>query len=107
VAQSQIALSMLRRCKRAPEHKAEVVAYLSGADVLVTWMSSDGTEDYFAPGEELGPEHVLTDGVFAWPSTLALYVDRYDIALPTAFEEHMRAHQWRPARARQSHAGVD
>jgi hypothetical protein len=95
------------RGKRAPDHKAEVVAYLRGADVLLTWMSADGAEDYFAPGEELGPEHVLTDGVFAWPSTLALYVDQYDVALPTAFEEHMAAHHWLSAPARQSMTAVD
>ena len=82
------------RGKRSAAHRAEVVAYLRcGTRYLV---SPGPVRDVFDPTRFAGTASVLTDGVFAWPDALAHYVERYDVELPAAFEEHMRACAWRP-----------
>jgi hypothetical protein len=82
------------RGRRALAHKAEVVAYLRGGELVIAWMGGD--EDYFSPGTFFGPEHISGDGVYAWPIALAAYVEFYDVELPAEFEEHMRQRAWRP-----------
>lgn len=86
------------RGRRAPAHKAEVVAYLRGGELVIGWMGGD--EDFFSPGTFFGPEHISGDGVYAWPIALAAYVEFYDVELPAAFEEHMRQRAWRPGNDR-------
>jgi hypothetical protein len=82
------------RGKRPPHHKAEVVAYLRAGEPTFMWMTTAGP-DYFSPDLTFGGDSIHTDGVYGWPSTLEAYVERYDVELPAAFEEHMRRNEWR------------
>lgn len=81
------------RGRRKPDQKAEVVAYLLKAPVLI--MSPGRDEDVLDPSKRAGSRSILTDGVYAWPKTLAYYVDTYDVELPEDFESHMRRRAWK------------
>ncbi|KAB2909167.1 MAG: hypothetical protein F9K40_03960 [Kofleriaceae bacterium] len=81
------------RGKRPPAHKAEVLAYLRGAKTIT--FSPGLNEDYFDRTQWVKGETMRTDGVYTWPDHLADYVERYDVALPAAFEQHMEARGWR------------
>jgi hypothetical protein len=39
---------------------------------------------------------VLTDGVWAWPSELAYYVEAFHLRLPPEFISHMGSNEWKP-----------
>jgi hypothetical protein len=78
--------------KRRPENKQEVVGYLRSGITLV--ISPGRDQDLFDPRKYAGSASVLTDGVYAWPHTLAYYVDTYDVELPAEFEAHMRRNRW-------------
>jgi hypothetical protein len=80
------------RGKRKAAMKEQVVAYLRSGVTLV--FSPGRDEDVLDPRKYAGSASVLTDGVYAWPKTLAYYVDTYDVELPAAFEAHMQRLQW-------------
>lgn len=46
-------------------------------------------------GPIIGPLGIQTDGVWVWPSDLAYYVDRYNIALPPEFLAHLERQAYR------------
>jgi hypothetical protein len=81
------------RGKRRPDNKQLVVEYLRSAVSLV--MSPGRDEDVLDPSKLAGSASVLTDGVYAWPKTLAYYVATYDVELPQEFETHMQRMQWK------------
>jgi hypothetical protein len=78
------------RGRRPPDHKAEVVAYLSAGRPMVVSPGGKGT-DVFDPSRRTTNRSILTDGRFAWSRELAYYVENYDVGLPSYFEEHMAA----------------
>ena len=80
------------RGKRSSEHTAEVVAYLRGGKVLV--MSPGLVEDTFDGKTLAGKRSMRTDGEYAWPDSLAYYVEQHQVALPAEFEQHMAARTW-------------
>lgn len=80
------------RGKRTSNHRHEVVAYLKAGRLLV--MSPGIVRDYFDRGSVAGTRSIRTDGTFAWPDSLAFYVERYAIELPADFEQHMAAQHW-------------
>jgi hypothetical protein len=81
------------RGKRSPDHQAQVVAYLKAGRVLV--MSPGLVRDAFDRSSVAGSRSIRTDGEFAWPDSLAFYVERYLVELPRDFEEHMAARLWK------------
>jgi hypothetical protein len=81
------------RGKRRVDGKQKVVEYLRSGTTLV--MSPGRDEDVLDPRKVAGSASVLTDGVYAWPKTLAYYVDSYDVELPPEFEAHMQRNQWK------------
>jgi hypothetical protein len=80
------------RGKRSDDHLAEVVAYLRAGKLLV--MSPGLVHDPLEPGRLAGKRSMRTDGVFAWPDSLAYFVERYRVELPAAFEHHMARSGW-------------
>jgi hypothetical protein len=80
------------RGKREPAHQAQVVAYLKAGRVLV--MSPGLVRDVFDRNTVAGSRSIRTDGEFAWPDSLAYYVERHSVELPKEFEEHMAARRW-------------
>lgn len=81
------------RGQRSAANKAQVLAYLRSG---VMFIGSPGLdEDVLDPSKTAGSATVLTDGVYAWPKTLAYYLDTYDVALPEDFELHMRRNGWK------------
>jgi len=81
------------RGKRRRAHKAEVLTYLRTAKPVT--MSPGINQDFFDPTKTVRGETTRTDGVYIWGDFLADYVDRYDVALPDEFEQHMESHGWR------------
>jgi hypothetical protein len=81
------------RGKRGPEHKQEVVAYLRAGIAFI--ISPGMEEDIFDPTRFAGSGTIATDGVYAWPRTLAHYVEKYDVELPADFEAHMQRNGWK------------
>src|SRR5262245_60840406 len=71
------------RGKRKLENKDGVVAYLQNGTTLVYSPGRD--EDVFDDSKTAGSASVATDGVYAWPRTLAYYVQYYDVELPDEF----------------------
>ena len=81
------------RGTRGPDRKAEVVAYLRAG---VPYIVSPGyDDDYFDPSRTAAVGTLVTDGEYAWPSSLAYYVEMYDVALAPEFEAHMQRNQWK------------
>ena len=70
--------------------REDIVRYLRSGAV---WRSFLGFSycrfDRSTPPSEMGNK-TLTDGVWAWPEGLWVYVKRYDVRLPSEFVEHMR-----------------
>ena len=80
------------RGKRKPENKQKVVAYLRAG---VAFIVSPGiAEDWFDRAKRAGIAHIRTDGVYVWSTTLAYYVEKYDVELPVDFEKHMARNKW-------------
>ncbi len=71
-----------------------VVRYLKAGKVFV--FSPGLMRDVFDRRSAAGTRSILTDGVYAWPDSLAYYVDRYAVALPADFEQHLASRQWEP-----------
>lgn len=74
--------------------EAKAVSYLQAGASL---MDAPGiVHDVLDPeGRIIGSLSILTDGVYAWPSDLAYYVQRYHALLPQEFVAHMTSRQWR------------
>jgi len=73
---------------------AAVAGYLRKAPVLA--VAPGVLRDVFDPdGSAVMTRSIKTDGVYEWPSPLAYYVQRYNIALPAAFVEHLVARTFR------------
>ena len=79
--------------QRALPNKSEVVAYLRAGAAFIVSPGYD--EDYFEPSRVAAVGTIRTDGEYAWPSSLAFYVEMYDVALAPEFEAHMQRNQWR------------
>lgn len=81
------------RGRRNAEHKGQVLAYLRSG---IMFIGSPGVdEDVLDPSKSAGSATVLTDGTYAWPKTLAYYLETYDVALPDDFETHMKRNGWK------------
>ena len=80
------------RGKRREDNKAALVAYLNAG---VTLVFAPGFEkDVLDHTSDAGSSSIATDGTYAWPRTLAYYVERYDVALPDKFEKHVADNKW-------------
>jgi hypothetical protein len=88
-------IATLRSIRRVEPHpdEANILNYLESGTTYAAVPGVD--QDVLAdPARIIGPMHIRTDGVWAWPATLAYYVRTYHIALPNEFVEHMRANGW-------------
>ncbi len=87
-------LAAARRAEAQP-HQADVVRYLRACPVLIA--SPGPVRDVLQDdGDFIGTPSVHTDGVWAWPGDLAAYVERYHLALPAPFLEHLIAQGFEP-----------
>jgi hypothetical protein len=88
-------VATVRAIRRAePQHdEANILKYLEAgaAAAAVPGVEEDVLAD---PPRIIGPMHIRTDGIWAWPETLAYYVRIHHIALPEEFVQHMRANGW-------------
>lgn len=80
------------RGRRAPDSIEKVVAYLKSGPILV--LSPGLVRDVFERSNVAGNRSLRTDGVYAWPDSLAYFVEKYAVQLPTELEAHMAARQW-------------
>ena len=73
------------------ESRQKIVEYLrSGKRFRGSWGYSKCRFDDGRPDCEMGSME-LTDGVYAWPEGLAVYVEHYYVILPQDFVAHMKA----------------
>ncbi len=71
----------------------QIVAYLHSGVLYAA--TTHIARDVLSDGKErIGAPHLLTDGRWVWPATLAHYVQRYHCRLPEAFNEDARAKSW-------------
>ena len=76
------------------ENEEAVIQYLESGVAFVACAGP--VEDVLDPEAGLiGPPHVLTDGVWAWPTDLIHYVRKYHVPVPDAFRHHMEAKNWK------------
>jgi hypothetical protein len=68
-----------------PEVKARTLAYLRSGHTLNSWCGFSYCRFKGGPPPVVMGNRTLTDGVWAWPEGLAVYVDLYDVGLPGAF----------------------
>ena len=81
------------RSGEAHTDETKIISYLSGGHLLIA--TPGVVRDVFSPdGPLIGSPHVMTDGDWAWPRDLPYYVQRYHVALPGDFVEHMRRNGW-------------
>ncbi len=76
-----------------PDILDKVIKYLvSGSTILV---AAGVARDELSPGRTIiGAEAILTDGTFAWSSSLPYYVKTYRIEIPKPFLDHMEKSGW-------------
>lgn len=79
------------RGQRTASSKYQVVEYLRSGKRL--FVSPGLDDDIFDPS--WSETRVLkTDGAYVWFGILARYVEKYDVALPQEFEDHMASVNW-------------
>ena len=68
-------------------NKEKIIQYLLNGKVDMVSISVpvDCFTKEKIPGDKLG----MNDGKYTWWSTLAYYVEKYNLRLPRAFEEHI------------------
>jgi len=73
--------------------KQQVLQYLqSGVEAGIVMMVE---YDHFTEPEAcLGTVALLSDGNWIWPSSLAYYVDKYEVRLPAEFLDNMAKNGW-------------
>lgn len=71
--------------------KKRIVNYLNCAPMhRGSWGHAYCRMDPSRDCEEMGSRE-MTDGTYIWPEGLKVYVEDYDVRLPAAFLEHMKA----------------
>lgn len=73
---------------RLAELRLAIAGYLREQPRAI--LSMGFSVDLLDPSQFAGSPSIRADGVFAWHDTLAHYLDRDDVPLPAAFEEHVR-----------------
>lgn len=77
------------RSRSTRTNKPEVIRYLRSGRMIT--FSPGTVADPFRPGRTAGSLSILTDGTYSWHDALAYFVEVHDLALPAAFEDHIRA----------------
>jgi hypothetical protein len=87
--------------------RSRVATYLRSGTVL--GISDGSYKDWFNPSNVAGKKELLTDGLWLWPGSFAYYVERYGVAVPQDFLDHMAAQGWsaRPLRAEELQLAAD
>lgn len=71
-----------------------IAVYLREAPILLHAVGP--VSDVLNPkGDFICAPNIHTDGVYAWPEDLAFYVERYHVALPQEFLEHLASAKWK------------
>lgn len=73
--------------KMLPSLRPEVARYLHGGTLLATTGAREA--DYVSGRLDAVPMELRSDGVWAWPGSLAHYVLAYGVEVPEAFLRHI------------------
>lgn len=70
-------------------YEPKIVDYLRSGLLLIgcPGVVGDVVDESADP---IGAPHIMTDGAWAWPGDLPLYVERYHVKLPGEFIDHVR-----------------
>lgn len=92
---SEEQIAVLRSiCRESPDPDADRIVRYLNAGVAIAAVPGVEVDVLAEPPQIIGAMHIRTDGVWAWPQTLVHYVQRYHIALPQEFVDHMRSSGW-------------
>lgn len=82
--------------------KGKVIEYLKGGLILSVIPVVE--RDRLSGSGSVTPRgiRVQTDGEWAWASSLAYWLENYDLSLPDEFLEHVRSKSWRIPRGLRS-----
>ena len=72
-------------CDYPYEGKEMIINYLESGEKTVTACSR--ARDFFTGELIPGERCIMTDGEYSWSSSLSYYVDKYNLRLPSEFEE--------------------
>jgi hypothetical protein len=87
------ALRSARQSRPLPNEE-KIIAYLEAGCAIACVMMVE--EDVLAdPPVMINPPNIMTDGVWAWPQTLAYYVQKYHVALPVEFVDQIARNGWK------------
>ncbi len=71
----------------------QLVAYLKAGELLM--MVPGSVEDPIQPEKGfIGIMHIVTDGTYCWPDSLAYFVENYAVELPGSFIQHIASQDW-------------
>lgn len=71
-----------------PQLKEQILSYLRNGFVLRSFLGFSWCRiDKSIPNSEMGCSEI-TDGKFIWPTGLALYLDKFNVELPSEFVEN-------------------
>lgn len=76
-----------KRSNDPVDSKQKILEYLKSGDVHS--VAPGFAKDVFTGDKINGSLMILTDGMFAWRSDTAYYVEKYNIALPEKFIKHI------------------
>lgn len=73
--------------KEVHPSKEIILSYLDNG---VVFAASFGLIEDVISGEIIGPQSMLTDGIWIWGSDLSTYVKKYNVKLPEEFVERVK-----------------
>jgi hypothetical protein len=85
-------LEKARRPEPIPE-ESDLASYLDAGQLYE--RHDEMVRDWFDDDIEIGPAHLLTDGLYVWPAELAYYVCTYHVHVPRAFVLHAKRNAWK------------
>jgi hypothetical protein len=80
------------RHERHPD-QAKILDYLRKGEVLIVMPMVVGNVLH-PESDKMVSVPILTDGTWAWPNDLQLYVEMDNVSLPEEFIQHMRTNHW-------------
>ena len=77
------------------QERGRIAAYLAGGSILAA-TGGRASDVLKAEQVDAGALAIQTDGRWVWPADLTYYVAEYNVLLPVAFVDAMRAAGWTP-----------
>ena len=74
--------------------REKVIRYLNSGKLFIVCPGVVYNRLSAQPDRPVGSMSILTDGVWAWPEYMGMYVEQFDYVVPLDFLRHMEASSW-------------